>query len=280
MRPMLSKVRPTVNIFKRFRVSDLQGGHTMDDMKTVAALLLLGTFAYAQAPASNAPSVQEQLNAARRKLMDWGGLNAYGSDDTEIAPPKAGENRVVFIGDTFTEDWGKGKTPFFPGKPYFNRGIADQTTPQMLVRFRQDVVSLQPKVVIIQGGLNDIGMVMGPGSEGTISDALHSMIDIAHAHNIKTVIASLNPVCNAYGIEQTRIRPVGKIAAINGTLRDIAKETNSIYLNYYSVLVDTAAGTRQMKKELTSNCVDPNDAGYALMAPLAEKAIEDALALK
>jgi lysophospholipase L1-like esterase len=249
-------------------------------MKTVAALLLLGTFAYAQAPSPNTPSVTEQLNAAMKKLMDWGGLNVYGSDDTEVKPPKPGENRVVFIGDTLTENWGKGKTPFFPNKPYYNRGVANQTTPQMLVRFRQDVVSLQPKVVVIQGGLNDIGMVMGPGSEGTISDALHSMIDIAKQHDIKVVIASLNPVCNAYGIEQTRIRPVGKIAAINGTLRDIAKETNSIYLNYYSVLVDTAAGTRQMKKELTNNCVDPNDDAYALMAPLAEKAIEDALSLK
>jgi lysophospholipase L1-like esterase len=252
----------------------------MVDMKTLAALLLLGAFAYAQTPSRNAPTLSEELNAARKKLIDWGGLNVYGSDDTEVKPPKPGENRVVFIGDTLTENWGKGKTPFFPNKPYYNRGIADQTTPQMLVRFRQDVVSLQPKVVIIEGGLNDIGMVMGPGSEGTISDALNSMIDIAKQHDIKVVIASLNPVCNAYGIAQTRIRPVGKIAAINGTLRGIAKETNSIYLNYYSVLVDTAAGTRQMKKELTDNCVDPNDAGYALMAPLAEKAIEDALALK
>ncbi|HVY91705.1 MAG TPA: GDSL-type esterase/lipase family protein [Bryobacteraceae bacterium] len=249
-------------------------------MKTVAALLLLGTFAYAQAPApaSSAPSVQDELNAAMKKLMDWGGLNVYGSDDTEVPAPKPGENRVVFIGDTLTANWGKGKTPFFPNKPYLNRGIAMQTTPQMLVRFRQDVVALQPKVVVIQGGLNDIGMVMGPGSEGTISDALHSMIDIAKQHNIKVVIASLTPVCDAYGIPQTRIRPVGKIAAINGTLRDIAQETGSIYLNYYSVLVDTAAGTRQMKKELTNNGIDPNDAAYALMAPLAEKAIADALA--
>jgi len=130
---------------------------------------------------------------------------------------------------------------------------------------------------VIEGGFNDIGMVMGPGSEGTISDHLHSMIDIAKAHGIKVVIASLTPVCDCYE-KQTRLRPVGKIAAINGTLRDIAAETGSVYLNYYSVLVDTAAGTRQMKKELTDNGIDPNDAGYALMAPLAEKAIAEALA--
>ena len=118
---------------------------------------------------------------------------------------------------------------------------------------------------------------MGPGSEGTISDNLLTMIDIAKAHGIKVVIASLTPVCNCYDV-QTKLRPVGKIAAINATLRDIVKQTGSIYLNYYSVLVDTA--TRQMKKELTDNGVDPNDAGYALMAPLAEQAIADALAAK
>jgi hypothetical protein len=105
------------------------------------------------------------------------------------------------------------------------------------------------------------------------------MIDIAKAHGIKVVIASLTPVCDCYG-DQTKLRPVGKIAAINGTLRDIATETGSVYLNYYSVLVDTAAGTRQLKKELTGNGIDPNGAGYALMAPLAEKAIADALAGK
>ncbi len=246
-------------------------------MKSVVALLLLGGYLYAQAPAPTVESLTTELNAARKKLMDWGGLLVYGSDDTEIPAPKPGENRVVFIGDTLTANWGKGKTPFFPGKPWFNRGIAMQITPQMLVRFRQDVIGLSPKVVVIQGGLNDIGMVMGSGSEGTISDALHSMIDLAKAHGIKVVIASMTPVCDCYNT-QTRLRPVGKIAAINGTLRDIATETGSVYLNYYSVLVDTAAGTRQMKKELTNNGIDPNDAAYELMAPLAEKAINDALA--
>ncbi len=249
-------------------------------MKPLVGLLLLGSCLCAQAPAPTIDSMTTELSAARRKLVDWAGLTVYGSDNTEIAAPKPGENRVVFIGDNVTAGWGKGKTPFFPGKPWFNRGIALQTTPQMLVRFRQDVVMLEPKVVVIQGGLNDIGMVMGPGSEGTISDHLHSMIDIAKAHGIKVVLASLTPICDCYNSIETRIRPVGKIAAINGTLRDIAAETGSIYLNYYSVLVDTAAGTRQMKKELTNNGIDPNDAGYALMAPLAEKAIADALATK
>ena len=242
-------------------------------------MLLFGSLISAQTPTPTVASLTTELNAARKKLIDWGGLIVYGSDNTEIASPKAGENRVVFIGDSLTANWGRGKTPFFPGKPWLNRGIPFQTTPQMLVRFRQDVVSLEPKVVVIQGGLNDIGMVMGPGSEGTISDHLMSMVDIAKAHGIKVVIASLTPVCDCYD-SQIKRRPVGKIAAINGTLRDIARATGSVYLNYYSVLVDTEAGTRQMKKALTNNGVDPNDAAYALMAPLAEKAIADALAMK
>jgi lysophospholipase L1-like esterase len=244
-------------------------------------LALLGSVLWAQEP-SNSPTVEsltKELNAARKKLVDWGGMNVYGSDDSEIPAPKPGENRVVFLGDTLTANWGKGKAPFFPGKPYFNRGIALQTTPQMLVRFRQDVIDLKPKVVVLEGGFNDIGMVMGPGSEGTISDNLTTMIELAKIHGIKVVIASLTPVCDCYGT-QTRLRPVGKIAAINGTLRGLAKDTGSVYLNYYSVLVDTDAGTRQMKKALTDDGINPNDAGYALMAPLAEQAIADALASK
>ncbi len=247
----------------------------------VTLLALLGSSLWAQEPSNSLTieSLTKELNAARKKLVDWGGLNVYGSDDSEIPAPKPGENRVVFLGDTLTANWGKGKAPFFPGKPYFNRGIALQTTPQMLVRFRQDVIDLKPKVVVIEGGFDDIGMVMGPGSEGTIADNLTTMIELAKLHGIKVVIASLPPVCNCYNT-QTRLRPVGKIAAINATLRGLAKDTGSVYLNYYSVLVDTDAGTRQMKKALTDDGINPNDAAYALMAPLAEQAIADALAAK
>ena len=244
----------------------------------VTLLALLGSFLWAQ-EASETPTVEsltKELNAARKKLVDWGGLNVYGSEDAEVHPPKPGENRVVFLGDTLTANWGKGKEPFFAGKPYLNRGIPLQTTPQMLVRFRQDVIDLKPKVVVIEGGFDDIGMVMGPGSEGTITDNLTTMIELAKLHGIKVVIASMPPVCDCYHTE-TRLRPVGKIAAINATLRGLAKDTGSVYLNYYSVLVDTAAGNRQMKKAVTDDGINPNDAGYALMAPLAEQAIADAL---
>ena len=236
-----------------------------------------GVLAQPQAPGVMPP----QLRQAAALINDFGNTRRYAAENAAVKPPAAGEQRVVFMGDSITDNMHNAQRfgPFFPGKPYFNRGIALQTTPQMLVRFRQDVIDLQPKVVVIEGGFNDIGMVMGPGSEGTISDNLVTMIELAKLHGIKVVIASLTPVCDCYDT-QTRLRPVGKIAAINATLRDLAKSTGSVYLNYYSVLVDTAAGTRQMKKELTGDGVNPNDAAYALMAPLADKAIADALATK
>src|SRR5689334_10422708 len=123
-------------------------------MKTLLAVILAAWSASAQPPDSNP--------ALHRLLMDWAGLTHYGSENAELRPPKPGENRVVFLGDDLTERWGAGAAPFFPGKPYLNRGISRQTSPQMLVRFRQDVVALQPKVVIIQAGSNDLAGYTGP----------------------------------------------------------------------------------------------------------------------
>ncbi|HEX4809093.1 MAG TPA: SGNH/GDSL hydrolase family protein [Bryobacteraceae bacterium] len=240
-------------------------------MKLLAALLTAGCCLWAQ---SGDAAKAAQLE---KKLHDWAGLTVFGSDDSEIRPPAPGENRVVFLGDSITADWGQGAAKFFPGRPYYNRGIEEQTTPQMLVRFRQDVIELQPKVVVIEGGMNDIAGVMGPGTEGTIAENLLSMIDLAKAHGIHVVIASLTPVCDC-DFNQSGRRPPGRIAAINGTLRGIAKQTGSVYLDFYSALVNPAK--RQMKKELTSDGLIPNDAGYALMAPLAEKAIADALSMR
>jgi lysophospholipase L1-like esterase len=181
----------------------------------------------------------------------------------------------VFLGDSITAAWGQRNRKFFPGRPYINRGIEDQTTPQMLVRFHQDVVELRPKVVVIQGGLRDIAGAMGPATDGTVADNLLSMIDIAKVHRIRVVVASLTPACGFDGSPSARLLG-GRIVEANETLRDVAEETGSVYLNYYSVLVDPA--NRQMKKNLTANGLIPNDAGYALMAPLAEKAIADAIA--
>ena len=204
--------------------------------------------------------------------MDWAGLTRYGSEDSELRAPAAGENRVVFLGDEITENWGKGEAKFFPGKPYLNRGIARQTTPQMLVRFRQDVIALKPRVVVILAGTNDLASVTGPSTEGTMADNFMSMVELAKANGIRVVLASVTPVCNCF-TRQTGLRPQGKIISLNGWIKSYAARSGSVYLNYYAALVDG----RDFKKELTADGLVPNDAGYAMMAPLAENAIAEAL---
>jgi lysophospholipase L1-like esterase len=240
----------------------------------LAALLLLPCLAGAQAEnqAQTIQALEQRLAAQRRLLIDWAGLNRYGSDDSELKSPAPGQNRVVFLGDQITEQWGQGAEKFFPGKPYVNRGIAGQTSPQMLVRFRQDVISLHPKVVIIQAGTNDLAAVMGPMTEGTMAENFMSMVELAKVHGIRVVLASVTPVCDAYR-KQTGLRPQGKIIGLNGWIRDYAAQSGAVYLNYYAALVDG----RDFKKELTGDGLLPNDAGYRVMAPLAEKAIAEAL---
>jgi lysophospholipase L1-like esterase len=207
-------------------------------------------------------------DAQRRLLKDWGGLTRYGSENAELRPPKPNEDRVVFIGDQVTELWGQN---FFPGKPYLNRGIAGQTSAQMLVRFHQDVVALKPKVVVIQAGVNDLLV----SSEGVMADNYMSMMDIAKANGIRVVLASVTPVCDCY-TNQTALRPQGKIIGLNGWIRDFAASSGAVFLNYYAALAEG----RNFKKELTNDGLLPNDAGYSVMAPLAEKAIAEALSKK
>jgi lysophospholipase L1-like esterase len=135
--------------------------------------------------------------AQDRLRSDWAGLTRYGSENTEIPPPAPGEERVVFLGDEITELWGRGDAQFFPGRPYFNRGISRQTTPQMLVRFRQDVVSLRPKAVVIQGGANDLAGLTGPATQAMIAENIMSMTDLAKANGIRVVLASVTPAAAA-----------------------------------------------------------------------------------
>jgi lysophospholipase L1-like esterase len=236
----------------------------------IPCLLLLTWAATAQTalPAS-------QTEYARRLLIDWAGLTRYGSENAELRPPKPGENRVVFLGDQITEQWGAGDGGFFKGKPYLNRGIRGQTTPQMLVRFRQDVISLRPKVVVIQAGTNDVASYTGPSTEGMIAENITSMVELAKVNGIRVVLASVTPVCDCLK-NQTALRPQGKIIGLNGWIKDYAARSGSVYLDYYSALAEG----RNFRKELTSDGLLPNQAGYAVMAPLAEKAIAEALARK
>lgn len=235
------------------------------------ALLLTTTPLLGQQPSQSEPDKAEleRVVAAQRHLLaDWAGLNKYGSDNTELKPPAPGENRVIFLGDDTTANW----PPFPPDKPWINRGIARQSSPQLLVRFRQDVIALKPKVVVIQAGMNDIAGFVGAGSEGAISENFMSMVDLAKVNGIRVILASLNPVCDCY-TNQTRLRPQGKIISLNGWLRDYAAKTGSVYLDYYSAL----ASGRDFRKELTSDGLLPNAEGYSRMLPLAEKAIGTAL---
>ena len=208
----------------------------------------------------------------RHLLSDWAGLNRYGSDNTEVPPPAADEDRVVFIGDEITEFWGRGASTFFPGKPYFNRGIAGQTTAQMLIRFRQDVIGLKPKVVVIQAGTEDLASVLSPGTEAMMGENITSMVELANVNGIRVVLASITPVCDCF-TDQTTFRPQGKIIGLNGWLKGYAASSGAVYVDFHSAL---AAG-RDFKKELTADGLLPNDKGYAVMAPLVERAIAQAL---
>ena len=238
----------------------------------VVGLLVAGFAARGQQDLSqlSRDELERALNTQHHVLADWAGLNRYGSANSEIKPPRPGEDRVVFIGDDITEHWG---SDFFLGKPYINRGIAHQGTPQVLVRFRQDVIELQPKVVVIQAGTNDIAGIMGGGTEGTMAEHFMSMVELAKLHGIRVVLASLTPVCDCY-TKQTGRRPVGKLIGMNGWLRDYAEKSGSVFLNYYAALAEG----REMKKDYTEDGFLPNAKGYSVMAPLAEEAIVKALA--
>ena len=242
----------------------------------ILVLLAGGVVVAAQSttePGAAVAALEQRIAAYRHLLADWAGLTRYGSENSEVRPAAAGEQRVVFFGDQITEAWRLAE--FFPGKPYFNRGIGGQTSPQMLVRFRQDVIGLRPKVVVILAGTNDIAGFTGPATKGTIADHISSMTDLARANGIRVVLGSITPVCDCTK-DQTGLRPQRRIADWNGWLREHAAQSGSVYVDYYSAL----ASGRNFKPELTVDGVLPNDAGYKVMTALAEQAIAQALASK
>src|SRR5215467_8435274 len=197
-------------------------------MRLCLAPFVLATTLLAQTPAAapetlDAAKLKTALDRANRQLQDWPALNRYRADNANVAPPTAGEERVVFMGDSITDGWGRryGKNAFFPGKPYINRGISGQTTPQMLIRFRPDVIALQPKVVVILAGTNDIAGNTGPMTLEQIEGNLQSMSELAHANKIRVVLASLLPVCD-YIKPQTPRRPNEKIVELNNWIKEYA----------------------------------------------------------
>jgi lysophospholipase L1-like esterase len=207
------------------------------------------------------------------QAQDWARLGRYRHENEQLPSPAAGEDRVVFMGDSITDAWGRKYHGFFPGKPYVNRGISGQTTPQMLIRFRPDVIALKPKVVVILAGTNDLAGNTGPMTPEEILGNLISMAELAKANGIRVVLASILPA-NDYPWRPEHPNPSEQIIALNGMIKDYATKNGLVYLDYFSALVDERNG---LKKEYAEDAVHPNQAGYDVMEPLAEQAIEQAL---
>lgn len=228
--------------------------------------------------------VKKRLAEAEKKLNDWAELKRYKAANTQVMPPKKNENRVVFIGDSITDIWDEnGFGGFFPGKPYINRGIGGQTTPQMLLRFRADVISNKPKVVVILAGTNDISGNTGPMTLEQTGDNIASMAELATVNGIKVVLSSVIPVSDTVRKEngefyiQTKSRPPAKIAAMNEWLKGYCIRNGYTYLDYYGAMVDAKGFVRD---GITFDGLHPNKEGYATMNPLVEAAIQKALKSK
>ncbi len=204
-------------------------------------------------------------------LTDFGWLAHFKNANEKLGPPAAGENRVVFMGDSITAGWHLDVS--FPGKPYINRGIGGQTSPQMLVRFRQDVVNLQPKVVVILAGTNDIAGNTGPMTLEDSKNNLASMADLATANHIRVVLCSVTPAADFPW--QRGLQPAPKIDALNRWIKQYAAEKGYVYVDFHSAMKDAEDG---LPANLSKDGVHPLPAGYAVMAPLAEAGIEKALA--
>ena len=200
----------------------------------------------------------------KASAQDWANLDRFKEENTELGLPKTNEDRVVFMGNSIIEGWEEYLPEFFDNTNYINRGIGGQTTPQMLIRFRQDVLNLYPKVVLILAGTNDIAGNTGP-----------STLELATAHNVEVVLCSVLPVYDYPW--QTGLEPAGKIIELNRRIKNYANTHGVVYADFFSPMVDEKNG---LKNEYTYDGVHPIKAGYKVMAPIAEKAIDRALILE
>jgi lysophospholipase L1-like esterase len=243
----------------------------------VLSLLLSAQSASQQPTAQPAPPTAEEI-AKRQKAQDeqlhndWANLQRYREANAKLSSPVKNENRVVFLGNSITAGWTPYFATMFPGKPYIGRGIGGQTTPQMLVRFRQDVIDLKPTVVVILAGTNDIAGNTGPSTIEMIEDNLASMAELAKANGIRVVLSSVLPVYDYPW--KPGLEPAPKIIALNKWMKEYARAHGAVYLDYHSAMADSRGG---MRSELANDGVHPNETGYRIMAPLAEEAIQKAL---
>src|SRR5260370_3868945 len=256
----------------------------------VVAVCANALFAQAQtqAPSMTAGDCAElaeakaRLEAQQKRLTDWPDLARYRDANAKVAAAAEGEQRVVFMGDSITDMWVLPRFGgFFPGKPYIGRGISGQTTPQMVLRFRADVIALRPKVAVILAGTNDIAGNTGPITLEETEGNLGSMAELARANGIRVVLSSVMPVSN-YGhnhdgnpLDMRIRRPPEKILELKAWIKKYAPEQGNVYLDYFHATVNDQG---LLKKELSDDGLHPNSAGYAVMAPFTEKATQAASA--
>jgi lysophospholipase L1-like esterase len=224
---------------------------------------------------------EERASCLEFVAFDYGRLSRFAAANAALSRPKRGETRVVFFGDSITDGWSSPENGgFFAGRPYVNRGIGGQTTSQMLLRFRPDVIALEPRVVVILAGTNDVAGNAGDASVESIQDNLATLAELARAHDIKVVLASLLPVsddkkdANGVPLTQTQQRPTGTLKTLNRWLSNYAAKNGHVHLDYFAAMAD-ASGL--LRPDLSDDGLHPNARGYAVMAPLAEAAIARAL---
>jgi len=251
--------------------------------QAVRRILIFTTFLLAFSAVAQQPSIPstgfaglDQYRASRIAVFtdDFGQLARYREANASLPAPAAGESRVVFFGDSITDIWKLAE--YFPDRPYVNRGIGGQTTPQMLVRFREDVIELKPKVVVILAGTNDIAGNTGPMTLSQIEANYTTLAELAGLHGIRLIFSSVLPVNNYTPRAQDFFaqRSPDKILELNRWLKAYCGANGCVYLDYFSAMVDDKG---MLKKDLTEDGLHPNAAGYKIMAPLAEAAIENAL---
>jgi lysophospholipase L1-like esterase len=221
----------------------------------------------------SAPTVLVSQSAAPPSAAQFANLARYRADNAALPAPAPGEQRVVFFGNSITEAWAKHFATMFPGKPYVGRGISGQTTAQMLLRFRQDVVALKPAAVVILAGTNDIAGNTGPATLPEIQDNLAAMTELAQANGIRVLLCSVLPVYDYPW--KPGLQPAPKIVALNSWLRQYAAQRNATYVDYHTPMADERQG---MKADLAYDGVHPTEAGYRVMAGLVEPLIRQALA--
>lgn len=216
--------------------------------------------------------LQRAAERLSEELQDWNQLGRYGEDDRRLKAEPANPRGVVFLGDSITDGWDLRN--FFPGKPYVNRGISGQITSQMLVRMFPDVIDLHPAAVIILAGTNDIAGNDGPETLTMVEENLQAMAELAQKHGIKVILCALTPVSDYTDHKQTEHRPPADILELNNWLRGYARQAREAYADYYSALVDAQG---MLRDGYSNDGLHPNAKGYALLAPVAEAAIEEVL---